>query len=72
MKKHIKIFAAALSFAALTFCSCREKNPYTSIAVFIPGIIQGSPTYEHVVEGVKAAVENAMFDIVTSLPFGTK
>lgn len=36
----------------------REKNAGTvsSIAVFVPGVVAGSPTYEMMVEGVEAAI----------------
>ena len=47
------IFAAILS---LGFAKAK-KTTKTSIAVFVPGIIDDSPTYNMLVQGVKAAVE---------------
>jgi len=35
-----------------------------SIAVYVPGVIQGSPTYEMMVDGVRKAVEQAKLDKV--------
>ena len=47
------IFAAILS---LGFAKAKKATK-TSIAVFVPGIIDDSPTYNMLVQGVKAAVE---------------
>ena len=47
------IFAAILS---LGFAKAK-KTEKTSVAVFVPGIIDGSPVYEMLVQGVKTAVE---------------
>ena len=47
------IFAAILSFG---FAKAKKAEK-TSVAVFVPGIIDDSPVYKMLVEGVKAAVE---------------
>ena len=47
------IFAAILS---LGFAKAKKATK-TSVAVFVPGIIDDSPTYNMLVQGVKAAVE---------------
>ena len=54
MKKNLLftiIFAAVLSFGFA------KKSDKLSIAVFVPGIIDDSPTYNMLVQGVNAAVE---------------
>ena len=52
--KKILIFTTLL---ALLFTGCAKKSDKTSIAVFVPGIIDDSPTYNMLVQGIKAAVE---------------
>ena len=47
------IFAAILSMG---FAKAK-KTEKTSIAVFVPGIIDDSPVYNMLVQGVKAAVD---------------
>ena len=47
------IFAAILS---LGFAKAK-KTEKTSVAVFVPGVIDDSPVYNMLVQGVKAAVE---------------
>ena len=54
-----KIILFTTIFAALLTCGFAKakKSEKTSIAVFVPGIIDDSPTYNMLVQGVKAAVE---------------
>ncbi len=61
MKKS-RIAASALALAALALafaagCSAKpSKAPMSSVAVFIPGVVSGSPTYEQLVAGVSKVV----------------
>ena len=54
-----KILLFTTIFAAILSCGFAKakKSEKTSIAVFVPGIIDDSPTYNMLVQGVKAAVE---------------
>lgn len=56
-----RTIAAAVALAAVVIaeggCSAnRAQAPLTSVAVFIPGVVSGSPTYEQLVAGVTKAV----------------
>ena len=53
--KKILLFTTIL--AALLFSGCAKKTEKTSVAVFVPGIIDDSPVYNMLVQGIKAAVE---------------
>ena len=58
--KKLRFFLTAtvalfLSFAVIS-CKNTQKSDKVSIAVFVPGIIDGSPVYAMLVEGVKNAV----------------
>ena len=60
MKKLILLVAALSVFVlslVLISCSKKAESNKTSIAVFVPGIVDGSPVYAMLVKGVKAAVE---------------
>ena len=52
-----KIFLFTTIILALLFTGCAKKSDKTSVAVFVPGIIDDSPTYNMLVQGIKAAVE---------------
>ena len=52
-----KIFLFTTILAALLLTGCAKKTNKSSIAVFVPGIIDDSPTYNMLVQGIKAAVE---------------
>ena len=52
-----KILLFATIILALLFTGCAKKSGKTSIAVFVPGIIDDSPTYNMLVQGIKAAVD---------------
>jgi simple sugar transport system substrate-binding protein len=59
-----KSLLTILILTALIFTSCSEKektenSKVKSIAVFIPGVIAGSPTYEMLADGVEKAVAQA-------------
>ncbi len=53
----ITILAAAVLLAATACAPDEERTVSFSIAVFVPGVVEGSPTYEMLVEGVKRAAE---------------
>lgn len=59
MKK--QLYVATVLTVFVLFCSClggckqAEKKP-TAVAVFVPGVVSGSPVYEMLVEGVTQAV----------------
>ena len=52
-----KIFLFTTILTALLLSGCAKKTNKTAIAVFVPGIIDDSPTYNMLVQGIKAAVE---------------
>ncbi len=54
MKKKI---LCAIIFSAILFSGFAKKADKISVAVFVPGIIDDSPVYDMMVQGVKAAVE---------------
>jgi len=60
----ISLIYSALFLALLTILGCAPaddeglERPY-SIAVFVPGVVEGSPTYEMLVQGVRRAVDEA-------------
>jgi len=54
-----KVFAAALVVAVCFFASCSgAKKTERKIAVFVPGVVAGSPVYEMLSAGVTQAVED--------------
>ena len=53
--KKILLFTTIL--AAILFSGCATKTDKTAVAVFVPGIIDDSPTYNMLAQGIKAAVE---------------
>lgn len=62
MKKLNRILYIALAaclLASVTGCNSKNQNKTKapSIAVFVPGILDNSPTYQDLVEGVNKAVE---------------
>ena len=59
-----KSFFLLLGVFLLVYTGCRKEtstvgNAVKNIAVFIPGVIAGSPTYEMLADGVKKAVSEA-------------
>lgn len=52
-----KIILLTLSLLSFVIFGCSKKTENKSIAVFVPGIIDDSPTYAKLTNGVKAAVE---------------
>ncbi len=52
-----KTFLFTTIILALLFTGCAKKTDKTSVAVFVPGIIDDSPTYNMLVQGIKAAVD---------------
>lgn len=62
-KRIISTFALVLLIACLAFSGCTSKNSSASsassrksIAVFVPGVVSGSPVYEMLADGVTSAV----------------
>ena len=57
-----KILIACAALAAFVFgmglTGCSKKSTGKSIAVFVPGIIDDSPTYEKLAKGVTKAVDD--------------
>lgn len=53
--KKILLFTTIL--AAILFSGCAKKTDKTAVAVFVPGIIDDSPTYNMLAQGIKTAVE---------------
>ena len=53
--KKLLLFTTIL--AAILFSGCAKKTDKTAVAVFVPGIIDDSPTYNMLAQGIKAAVE---------------
>ncbi len=47
-----------LTVSALSSCSKKADNKPHSIALFVPGIIQDSPTYEHLTAGTMKAIDD--------------
>ena len=64
MKKIISVIITVILFFVITGCnkseeeSKKEQDQYTA-AVFIPGFIEGSPTYAMLAEGVRQAQEES-------------
>jgi len=63
-KTLIRFTSLALSLSIfILFSACSKDSPSSDqvyhIAVFVPGVVAGSPTYEMMVDGVKAAVDQA-------------
>ncbi len=56
MKKIVLFPIIFAAFLSLGFAKAKKATK-TSVAVFVPGIIDDSPTYNMLVQGVKAAVE---------------
>ena len=56
--KKIILACAALAAFVFGFGGCSKKASGKSIAVFVPGIIDDSPTYEKLARGVTKAVED--------------
>lgn len=55
--KRIMVFATAAIFFILTSCTGKPAGPNPlSVAVFVPGVTSGSPTYEMLVAGATKAV----------------
>ncbi len=64
---HVVITSAVLLFAVISLTSCnkdtQEKN--RSIAVFIPGVLEGSPTYEMLDAGIREAAAQKEIPVKT-------
>lgn len=54
MKKFLGLF---LTIILVSLCSCSSKTAERTIAVFVPGIVDDSPVYSMLVEGVRKAVD---------------
>ncbi len=66
MKIKNKIIALIIMLVLVISCSDKSKDAEYSIAVFIPGFIEGSPTYEMLANGAKKAAneKNAELKII--------
>ena len=54
----MKKIIIALSTICMLFTACTsQKKSAKSVAVFVPGVVSGSPVYEMLVEGANAAVD---------------
>ena len=53
-----KLLLITLSLTLLSFIGCSKKTNGKAIAVFVPGIIDDSPTYAKLTRGVTKAVED--------------
>ena len=56
MKKFVKNLLIIMATTLLFSCA-KQSNSQKSIAVFVPGIMDDSPTYAKLANGVKQAVE---------------
>ena len=61
------LFITGLIVIALVFSSCggKKKEGGESIAVFVPGVLEGSPTYEMMDSGIRKAAEKAGIQVKT-------
>jgi basic membrane lipoprotein Med (substrate-binding protein (PBP1-ABC) superfamily) len=64
MYRRIAIFFLCIAVSAVAFAggSSEAVGDSISIGVFIPGQVEGSPTYELLVDGINAAAESARAD----------
>jgi len=51
------VAVTAVLISAVLLSGCQAKKEANSVAVFVPGVVAGSPTYEMLVEGAKKAVK---------------
>ncbi len=63
--KKVVLMVVVTGLVAVLFSCSNQKtaeptNKIFHIAVFVPGVVQGSPSYEMLVAGVKAAVDQAV------------
>ncbi len=63
-------FLAATAFALLVSCAPQVPTGPASVAVFIPGTLQGSPTYELLDAGVRKAVAEVPGTMVKTIEGG--
>jgi basic membrane lipoprotein Med (substrate-binding protein (PBP1-ABC) superfamily) len=60
------LFLTAIVITVLAAsCGDRDENATQSIAVFVPGVLEGSPTYEMMDQGVRASAEKAEIEVKT-------
>lgn len=60
------LISATVLLIGLLLISCNgKKENIRSIAVFVPGVLEGSPTYEMMNVGVKKATETTDFEVKT-------
>jgi simple sugar transport system substrate-binding protein len=56
MRKVVLTLLTIAAIASMAACSNSAASAPTSVAVFVPGVVSGSPTYEQLVAGVTKAV----------------
>lgn len=64
--RHVaSILLLLVSVGLFTACSRRTKNEEITIAVFVPGVIEGSPSYEMMDAGVRKAANEKKIKVKT-------
>ncbi len=65
MRNSITISVLVITAVLFSACGKQAGNAAGSIAVFVPGVLEGSPTYEMMDSGVRKAAESADIDVKT-------
>ena len=64
-KSLITVFVVGITAISLTFSCGRNDQTRRSIAIFVPGVLEGSPTYEMMDSGVRKAADAAGIEVKT-------
>jgi simple sugar transport system substrate-binding protein len=65
MRNRICISGLVILVVFLTSCGVTGRNSAETIAVFVPGVLEGSPTYEMMDSGVRKAAEASKTEVKT-------
>lgn len=65
MRNRFLISVLLILVVFLTSCGVSSKDSAESIAVFVPGVLEGSPTYEMMDAGVRTAASAANIEVKT-------
>lgn len=65
MRNRLFITALIVLVVLLTSCGVSDEDSAESIAVFVPGVLEGSPTYEMMDSGVRSAASAANIEVKT-------